>query len=276
MSTVNPQSQQQRYTTAIQAQPPATPAPAAPVSAPAMQAPSVYDPNAPTVPTLRIYGHSSFFYWWPVWVAGYIMAILTYVNGISVQVGDRQELFHPSKNVGVIYSAVLFFVILFTNVTVRGLASVVSVLAIMFLTVLFAYLGWWDTILSWLPHLSVHMNLGFYILFSTLIFLVWAGSTFIYDHMSYWVIRPGQITHDFVVGGAQKSYDTRMMVFEKLRQDLFRQWILGFGSGDIVISTTGAKKEELHIPNVLFVDYKVQQIQRLIAMHREQATTPVA
>jgi hypothetical protein len=30
MSTVNPQSQQQRYTTAIQAQPPATPAPAAP------------------------------------------------------------------------------------------------------------------------------------------------------------------------------------------------------------------------------------------------------
>src|SRR5262249_40578805 len=175
MSTVNPQTPQQKYVTAIQAQPPAAPAPVAPASVPVVEAPAApgYDPNAPSVPTLRIYGHSSFLYWWPVWVVGYIMAILSYVDGLSVQVGDRQELLHPSKNVGVIYSAVLFFVILFTNVTVRGLASVVSVLTIMFLTVLFAYLGWWETILSWLPHLSVHMNLGFYILFSTLIFLVW-------------------------------------------------------------------------------------------------------
>jgi hypothetical protein len=273
MSTVNPQYPPQTYATAIQAQPTAPPAPAV---VPAEPVVAVHDPNAPTVPTLRIYGHSSFLYWWPVWVVGYIMAILTYVNGVPIQIGNREELFLVSKNPGVIYAVVFFFVILFTNVTVRGLASVVSVLAVMFLTVLFAYLGWWETILSWLPHLSVHMNMGFYIFFSTLIFLVWAGSTFIYDHTSYWVIRPGQITQDFVVGGAQKSYDTRMMVFEKLRQDLFRQWILGFGSGDIIISTTGAKKEQLHISNVLFVDYKVQQIQRLIAMHREQSAVPVS
>jgi hypothetical protein len=258
MSTVNPQYPQQAYPTAVLA----------------TQPPAAHEELDPQLQSLRIYGHSSFLYWWPVWVTGYIMAILTYLEGVTVQIGNHQELFHPSKNLGVIYSMVFFFTILFTNVTVRGLASVVSVLAVMFLTVLFAYLGWWETILSWLPHLSVHMNLGFYIFFSTLIFVVWAFSTFVYDHTSFWVIRPGQVTQDFVVGGSQKSYDTRGMVFEKLRQDLFRQWILGFGSGDIVISTMGAKKEQLHIPNVLFVDYKVQQIQRLIAMHRNEFAAP--
>jgi hypothetical protein len=71
---------------------------------------------------------------------------------------------------------------------------------------------------------------------------------------------PGQLTHDAVIGGAQKSYDTRGMVFEKNRQDLFRHWILGFGSGDIEISTTGARREMFNIPNVLFVYAKVGEI----------------
>ena len=30
------------------------------------------------------------------------------------------------------------------------------------------------------------------------------------------------------------------MVFEKIRQDLFRHWILGLGSGDLRINTMGA------------------------------------
>jgi hypothetical protein len=222
------------------------------------------------VPELRIYSHSSFFYWWPVWLVGYIMALLTYMQGVPVQVGSRVEMFHPSKNPGVIYAAVLFCVILFTNVLVRGLASVVTVLAILFLTVLFAYLGWWEYILSWLPHLAVHMNLGFYLFFSTLLFVVWFFTIFVFDRMSYWMVRPGQLTHDYVVGGAAKSYDTRGMVFEKLQQDLFRQWIFGLGAGDIHIATTGARREEIVVPNVLFVDWKVRQIQNLIATRPEQ------
>jgi hypothetical protein len=103
-----------------------------------------------------------------------------------------------------------------------------------------------------------------------LIFIVWAVSTFLYDHLSYWRITPGQVTHDYLIGAASKSYDTRGMVFEKHRNDLFRHWILGFGSGDINISTTGAQKTSIYIPNVLFVDHKVQAIQRLIAMKPDQ------
>src|SRR5579862_8371285 len=45
---------------------------------------------------LRIYGHSNLFYWWPVWVAGFIMALLTYLNGHRVPIGDKDELLMQS------------------------------------------------------------------------------------------------------------------------------------------------------------------------------------
>src|SRR3712207_8475364 len=53
---------------------------------------------------------------------------------------------------------------------------------------------------------------------------------------------PGQVTHVFVLGAASKSYDTENMVLEKFRDDLFRHWILGFGSGDLHITTYGAER----------------------------------
>jgi hypothetical protein len=119
------------------------------------------------------------------------------------------------------------------------------------------------------------MNMGFYVCFSTLVFVVWAVLTFGYDRLRYWRVTPGQITHDFVIGGSAKSYDTRGMVFEKQRNDLFRHWVLGVGSGDINIATMGAKKETFAIPNVLFVDAKVAAIQRLIAMQPDEFAAPM-
>jgi hypothetical protein len=98
------------------------------------------------------------------------------------------------------------------------------------------------------------------------IFVVGFISVFLYERQSYFKVTPGQMTHDFVIGGSARSYDTRGMVFEQHRNDLFRHRILGMGSGDIVISTMGAKRDTISVPNVLFVDSKVAAIQRLIAM----------
>ena len=225
---------------------------------------------------LRIYSHSELFYWWPVWAVGYVMALVTYLDGRPIQFtdGGPPELVHPSQAPGVIYSVVVFLTILITNVALRGLRSMLMIVSVMFLVVLFAYLGWWDDILRWIPHISVHMNMGFYIFFSTLMFIVWAGATFAYDRLSYWTVRPGQIVQEFVVGGAEKSYDTHGMVFEKKRDDLFRHWVLGLGSGDMKIHTMGAKHEELFVPNVLFVDRKVEAIQRMIATRPNEFTAP--
>jgi hypothetical protein len=75
------------------------------------------------------------------------------------------------------------------------------------------------------------------------------------------------------VGSGMKSYDTRGIVFEKIRQDLFRHWLLGLGSGDLKITLPG-QRDEIYIPNVLFVDSKVRRIQALIATRIELEAKP--
>jgi len=229
--------------------------------------------NAEVIHELRIYSHSALFYWWPVWLVGFVMALLTWIGGERVQIGGWEVLFHPSKNVGVCYTITVFLVILISNVSVRGMASVIVILSILFLTVLFAYLGWWEEILRWIPHLALYMNLGFYLFFSTLVFLAWFVSVFLYDRLSYWSIRAGQMTHVFVIGGAERSYDTRGMVFEKIQSDFFRNYILGLGSGDVRIHAAGARNEEFIIPNVLFVSSKLAAMQALIAIRPEEPAT---
>lgn len=231
-------------------------------------------PHKAKVQELRIYSHSTFFYWWPVWLTGYLIAAATRMHGQTVRIGNTEVWMDHSKNMGVLFTLVFFLVILFTNITLRGMASVVVILGMAFVALLLAYFGWWEDVLNWMGRLTIFMNMGFYVFFSSLVLLVWAVSVFVYDRLSYWRVTPGQLTHDTVIGGSQKSYDTRGMVFEKQRQDLFRHWILGFGSGDIMISTTGARRETFAIPNVLFVDAKVSAIQKMIAMSPDQFEAP--
>jgi len=208
-------------------------------------------------------------------LTGYIMALVTYFGTPKpVDIYGSEVLIHPSKNLGVIFTITFFLIIIITNVTLRGLSSVVAILSAAFLTLLLAYFGWWGDLLFWMGKVSIFMNMGFYVFFSTLVFLVWAFSVFIYDRLAYWRVTPGQITHERVIGGAEKSYDTRGMVFEKHREDLFRHWVLGLGSGDIQITTMGAKRETVYVPNVLFVDSRVAEIQRLIAMKPTEFQSP--
>src|SRR5205823_8268316 len=61
---------------------------------------------AQPLPELKLYSHSMLIYWWPVWLVGYLFALLTYLQGEVVTVGGRQMLIHPSKNLGVFYTVV--------------------------------------------------------------------------------------------------------------------------------------------------------------------------
>jgi len=139
-----------------------------------------------------------------------------------------------------------------------------------FFIILFAYFGWWDQIFNLLGRLRIHINLGAYLSFSTLMFLTWAFTFFVFDRMKFWRIKPGQVTEEYVFGTGSKSYDTDGMLLEKHRSDLFRHWILGLGAGDLTIQTTGANRDTLHINNVLFLGYKVDDIQRLISIKPEE------
>jgi len=235
-----------------------------------------------TVPaTVTVYGHSPLFYWWPVWLTGYVMALITLAGGIPVQLGTEATGFstvvmHPSKNLGVIYTVVFVLVILMTNVAVRGIASLTVITAVIALTFIFAYFDVWDDILSLFERLALFMNLGFYVFFSTAVFALWAVAFFVYDRFDYWTFRPGQLVHHKLLGGGEQVYDTHGMAVTKLRDDMFRHWILGLGSGDLHISTTGARRDEFVVPNVLGIDAKLARIQMLVAMKPDQSATVTA
>jgi len=217
-----------------------------------------------------VYAHTSLLYWWPVWAIGYILALVTYSQGslYTFTSGDQEfkVLIHPSKNLGVIYTMTFFLVILITNVSLRGYASAMVIALVLALTFAFAYLNIWDDIFGAFNALAIFMNFGFYVFFSTAVFVVWALNVLVFDRLDYWIFRPGQLVHVRVLGGGEETFDAHGMSVHKLRDDIFRHWVLGLGSGDVAIATSGAKKEEFLAPNVLFVGSKLREIQRLIAM----------
>lgn len=225
---------------------------------------------ADEVREITIYSHSPLYYWWPVWAMGYVLALITWLQGVAVSFGTgdyaRTVVIHPSHNLGVIFTFTFVLVILITHSTVRGTASLTVIVSLIAMTLFFAYMGWWDDILRAIGDLAMFMNLGFYVFFSTALFVMWALAVFFFDRFNYYTFRPGQMITGMVIGGGEQTYDTRGMSVEKKRDDLFRHWVLGLGSGDLQIATTGAKKVEFLVPNVLFVDRKVEIIQRLSAI----------
>ncbi len=216
-------------------------------------------------PEIVLVSHSGLFYWWPVWAAGYLMALFTWWHGQSVQIGDSVIRIHPSNNLGILYFLLVFLVILISNIEVRGVSSLAVVLGLVLTVVLLAYFQVWDNVLHWFGNLTVYLNQGAYFWFSTLMFITWLLTTFVFDRMTHWVIKPGQVTREHFWGTGSQSYDTENMTLEKRRNDLFRHWILGLGSGDLRIHTFGGRQEEIFIPNVLFIGFKIEAIQRLIA-----------
>jgi len=252
--------------------------------------------RVPRVSEIRIYSHSTIFYWWPVWLLGFIMAAITFAEDSRAAIvpsgsvyDDAQHAIllpagsaHPgiggseigdlsagSKNLGVVFTLVLLLVVFITNTPLRGLWSAIAVLLVVVMTVTFAWMGMWAGILANFGRISIHMNMGFYIFFSSLLFLLWAAVVFGFDRMHYWKFRPGQLTYESSFGGGQKSYDTSGMLFEKLRDDPFRHWLLGMGSGDLMIATSGAQREQLQIPNVLFLDRILIRLQKMISERPE-------
>jgi hypothetical protein len=129
----------------------------------------------------------------------------------------------------------------------------------------------WETILAHWSHLAIHINLGGYLSFSLALFIVWLINFAFFDRQRYVAVTSGQVVLHLAIGEGEIVYDTMGMVFQKQRSDLFRHWILGFGSGDLVIRPAGGK-EPIDLPNVLFVGHKVQEIQNLIREKEVVAT----
>ena len=98
---------------------------------------------------------------------------------------------------------------------------------------------------------------------SSVLFVLWLINFAIFDRQTYIIFSPGQVRMRLEIGGGETVYDTTGMVIQKQRSDLFRHWILGFGSGDLIIRPSGVANP-IEMPNVLRVGRKVRLIENLV------------
>jgi hypothetical protein len=247
--------------------------------------------------------HSQFFYWWPVWGVGFLMAAVTYLSGEQIAfvppgtvavkeqriegqdgprdaliapagqplpVGESGELRQPrlrmmsSNNPGVVWAVTLCLVIAATHIPLRGFGSVLAILIVIFLTILFAYLQLWNSLLEGMKGIDIHITASGYLTISMFLFVLWLVSFLLFDRMTYMVFSRGQLRVRLAVGVGETVYDTRGMVVQKHRDALFRHWILGFGSGDLTVTTSGGNSQQFELPNVLFIGHKVELIHTML------------
>lgn len=243
---------------------------------------------------IRVYGHSNMFYWWPVWAVGFLMAFLTYLDGnvmavvpagtpvVAGEVLDThgkplppqpkatsdgttpQLMVSANNNYGVVFVAVVLLVVVVTNFIFRGLISVLVVAAVAIVVLFIAFMGWWDHIFAWLGGLDVRMNAGGYLALAVPLFLIWAFSTFVYDHYTYLIVSRGQVRIRTAIGDGELAVDASGLLLTKERDDLFRHWLLGLGSGDLHVKTGGPANLDFELNNVLFISTKLARIQDLL------------
>jgi len=165
---------------------------------------------------------------------------------------------------GVFFLTILLLVIVITNVPLRGMWSVVVIITIILLSIIFQLAGWWPSIVRTLSLLDIRVNMGGYFMMSGVLFGIWLITLLFFDRQMYMVFTPGQFKVCTEIGGGEKVYDTTGMKLEKQRSDLFRHWVLGLGSGDLVVRTAGAGGEHIDLHNVLFIGKKVKLIEEML------------
>lgn len=169
-----------------------------------------------------------------------------------------------NKNLGVLFCVVLLLVITITNIPLRGLWSVIVIVVVIFMAVIFAVLDWWEAIMTSFSFLDIRINLGGYLLISSVLFILWLVVFIFFDRQIYMIFTPGQLRVRLEIGDAETAYDTTGMTIQKQRSDLFRHWILGLGSGDLIVKTSGAQHHHFDMHNVLFLGRKVKEIEEML------------
>jgi hypothetical protein len=155
-------------------------------------------------------------------------------------------------------------VLLITHISLRGVWSLVVIMLILLVSVGFAMAGIWDLVLRLVGSSDVHITAAGYLCVTTPMFVIWLAVLLFYDRLTYATFRPGQFTIHYAFGARATSYEVLGLNLEKKRDDLFRHWLLGLGSGDLVIRTGGANQQTYELPNVLFVDSKLAMARRML------------
>jgi hypothetical protein len=271
-------------------------------------------PHSPEKP-ITLISHSMLFYWWPIWLLGYIMALVTFfedhrlavvpadstltadsgkseqnVTAYTLKVKnpptkslDRAERATSTPGegqpfptrvsqktwLGPLFCVVLLLTVVITNVPLRGVWSFVVLLLLLVIALGISLVpGGWDSLLSALGGLHIYINMAGYLFIATAVLILWVVSVFIFDQRTYMRVTPGHIAICEHIGASIRDINGDRVEIEKKRDDMFRHWLLGFFSGDLVLRLTDTK-EEIRLPNVLWIGWRIDQVQQLI---RQKAT----
>jgi hypothetical protein len=276
---------------------------------------------------VTIVGHSTLFYWWPVWAVGFLMAFLTWLDSTRMVTVPKDSLIAEAPKVtikerpksnneptevisknriivllpednekhkdlrerlytnypelkegpvnpklwmsyrrgyGVIFAVTLLLVVIITNVPLRGMWSILVIVGTVTLVLIFNLAGIWGDIVRSVSLLDIRINLGGYFFISTVLLIAWAVTVFLFDKQIYLTFTPGQLKVCTEIGGGEKVYDAVGMSVEKQQGDMFRHRILGLGSGDLVVKTSGAQAHHFELYNVLWISRKVRLIEEML------------
>jgi hypothetical protein len=171
---------------------------------------------------------------------------------------------------GPVFCVVLLLTVVITNVPMRGLWSFLVLLLFVVIALLISLVPQgWDSLLKAVGDLHIYINMAGYLFIALAVLVLWLVSVFVFDQRTYMRVTPGQIQVCEHVGASIRNFDTTGLSFEKQRDDLFRHWLLGFFSGDLIVRTAGAEQETIRLPNVLWISWRLEEVQQLL---REKAT----
>lgn len=255
--------------------------------------------------SVKLVSHSNLFYWWPVWLLSFVMAAVTAIDNTRLavvpprgivtwdetekayvmrfpegattksledaarRVNSTEPSFGPRITerdwCGPVFIAGLLVIVVATNVPLRGLWSFLVLISILVVVLLISLLGGWDRIFGWFANLHIHINMAGYLVIGVVVFIMWVVATFVFDQRSYIIFTPGQIRYCEHIWDSVKVFPAAGVVLEKQRDDLFRHYVLGFFSGDLIVRAGhGADRHELKLPNVLGLGFRLQKVEDML------------
>ena len=212
------------------------------------------------------YSHSQIIYYWPIWLGAFLVSDLAIFGiGEEIKVNEVVHSFAPSQFT-MLHLIVTGLVIFFTTVNLRGVWAIVFAVTALAAGLTLGVLDWWGPLLKRLGNIELYVNSDFYRALGAVVFLPWLFVVFIFDLRRYFHFQPSQITMVREIGEGEKNFDSFGVVMEKHRDNFVQHIALGFGSGDLSISTHGGDRDTITFQNVWRIGKVLKEIARIREM----------
>jgi hypothetical protein len=169
-----------------------------------------------------------------------------------------------SNRPGILFAFTILLVAVVSSLVLRGLVSLVALIAIIAVVLALALFNLWDDVFRFFGGLDIRMNAAGYLFIGVPLFLLWVAAFTIYDRQSYVVFDEGQIRYVREVGESEIVLQAERTLVEKKRSDVFRHWLIGFGTGDLVIRAGGNNGQEIELENVVNINRKLEVINYML------------